>query len=376
MTQTRFRTLPFVDLSHVNAAVERDVLADVAAIIATGEFTNGPHVGRFERAFADHCGARECVGVASGLDGLRLAVIAAGVEPGDEVIVPAQTFIATFEAVSQAGAVPVVADVSERDYNLDPGAAEAAISPRTRCVLPVHLFGQMADMRRLAELAARHGVRLIEDACQAHGATRDGLHPGQLADAAAFSFYPTKNLGAMGDAGALVTDDPGLAESARSLRQHGERDRCTGERIGYTARLDTLQAAVLLRKLPLLDEWNQKRRETAHFYTATLEHVGDIRCLPVPAGSRPVWHLYPIRTAHADALSAFLSERGIGTGRHYPHPPHLSPAYAALNHRRGEFPVAESLAAELVSLPLFPGISERQMTWLTDSVREFFDRGV
>jgi dTDP-3-amino-3,4,6-trideoxy-alpha-D-glucose transaminase len=365
-----------VDLSHVNAAVERDVLADIAAIIATGEFTNGPHVGRFELAFADHCGARECVGVASGLDALRLALIAAGVEPGDEVIVPAHTFIATFEAVSQAGAVPVVADVSERDYNLDPDAAEAAMSARTRCILPVHLFGQMADMRRLAELAARRGVRVIEDACQAHGATRDGLRPGEVADAAGFSFYPTKNLGAMGDAGALVTDDPALAGSARSLRQHGERDRYVSERIGYTARLGTLQAAVLLRKLPLLAEWNQKRRETVGVYTAALENAGDIRCLPVPAGSRPAWHLYPIRTAHAEALSAFLAERGIGTGRHYPQPPHLSPAYAALHHRRGEFPVAESLAAELVSLPLFPGISEHQVTWLTDSVREFFDRGV
>jgi dTDP-4-amino-4,6-dideoxygalactose transaminase len=180
----------------------------------------------------------------------------------------------------------------------------------------------------------------------------------------------------MGDAGALVTDDPALAGSARSLRQHGEGDRYISERIGYTARLDTLQAAVLLRKLPLLDEWNQARRETAGVYTTALENVGDIRCLPVPAGSRPVWHLYPIRTAHADALSVFLAERGIGTGRHYPQPPHLSPAYAGLHHRRGEFPIAESLAAQLVSLPMFPGISEHQVTWLTDSVREFFNRGV
>ena len=253
MTQTPTRTLPFVDLSHVNAEVQRDVLADVAAIVASGEFTNGPHVERFEREFAAHCGVRECVGTASGLDALRLALIAAGVGRGDEVIVPAQTFIATFEAVTQAGATPVVADVGESDYNLDPAAAAAAAGPRTRCILPVHLFGQMADMRRLGEIARRGGFQIVEDACQAHGATRDDVRPGEAAVAAAFSFYPTKNLGAFGDAGALVTADSALAATARALRQHGERERHVSERIGYTARLDTLQAAVLLRKLPLLD---------------------------------------------------------------------------------------------------------------------------
>jgi dTDP-4-amino-4,6-dideoxygalactose transaminase len=376
MSQAPARMLPFVDLSHVNAVVEREVLADAAAIIASGAFTNGPHVARFEDAFAAYCGARECVGVASGLDGLRLALIAAGMGPGDEVIVPAQTFVATFEAVSQAGARPVVADVSERDYNLDPDAVAAALTARARAVLPVHLYGQMADMRRLSDLAERHGLRLVEDACQAHGAERDDLRPGQVAAAAAFSFYPTKNLGALGDAGALITDDSTLAAAARSLRQHGERERYVSERIGYTARLDTLQAAVLLRKLPLLDGWNRRRREAAGLYAAALEDVGDIRCLPVPAGSRPVWHLYPVRTAHADGLSAFLAERGIHTGRHYRQPPHLSPAYAGLGHRSGAFPVAESLAAELVSLPIFPGISEGQLGWVTDSVKEYFDHGL
>ncbi len=376
MTKATGRTIPFVDLSHVNAAVERDVLADAATIIASGEFTNGPHVERFEDAFAAFCCARACVGVASGLDGLRLALIAAGVKAGDEVIVPAQTFIATFEAVSQAGARPVVTDVSEDDYNLDPDAAAAVVSPRTRCILPVHLYGQMADMRRLGQLAARRGLSLVEDACQAHGATRDELRPGEAAAAAAFSFYPTKNLGAMGDAGALITDDFALAECARSLRQHGERDRYVSERIGYTARLDTLQAAVLLRKLPLLVEWNRQRRESADFYAAALENIGDLRCLPVPPGSRPVWHLYPLRTAHGEPLAAFLAERGIHTGRHYPQPPHLSPAYASLGYRRGEFPVAESLAAESLSLPIFPGISEHQLVWVTDSVKQYFAHGV
>jgi dTDP-4-amino-4,6-dideoxygalactose transaminase len=378
MTQTPTRTLPFVDLSHVNAAVEREVLADVAAIIASGEFTNGPHVERFEHAFAAYCGARECVGTSSGLDALRLALIAAGVGPGDEVIVPAQTFVATFEAVSQAGATPVAADVSESDYNLDPDAAAAATGRRTRCVVPVHLFGQMADTRRIAELARSAGLAVVEDACQAHGATRDGLRPGEAAAAAAFSFYPTKNLGAFGDAGALVTGDPALAASVRSLRQHGEREheRYVSERIGYTARLDTLQAAVLLRKLPLLDRSNAHRHEAAARYTAALEGVGDVRPLPVPADSRRVWHLYPARTAHADGLRAFLAERGVATGRHYRQPPPFSPAYAGLGHRPGAFPVAESLAAELVSLPIFPGISEHQVERVAASVREYFDHGL
>lgn len=375
MTEAPVSPLPFVDLSHVNAAVERDVLADVAAIIATGEFTNGPHVERFERAFAAYCGARECVGVSSGLDALRLALIATGVGAGDEVIVPALTFIATFEAVSQTGAEPVVADVGEGDYNLDPDAAAAVVSPRTRCILPVHLYGQMADMRRLLELAARLGLGLVEDACQAHGAARDELRPGAVSAAAAFSFYPTKNLGAFGDGGALVTADAALADAARALRQHGERERYVSERVGYTARLDTLQAAVLLRKLPLLERWNGQRRESAGYYATALSGVGDLRLPPLPAGSRPVWHVYPIRTSHADRLSAFLGERGIGTGRHYRQPPHLSPAYAGLGHHQGDFPVAEALAAELVSLPIFPGISEHQLAWLTDSVREFFDHG-
>jgi dTDP-4-amino-4,6-dideoxygalactose transaminase len=376
MTRAPAPSVRFVDLSIMNAAVARDVLVDVAALLATGEFTNGPQVERFEQGFATYCGARECVGTSSGLDGLRLALIAAGVGDGDEVIVPAQTFIATYEAVSQAGATPVVVDVSERDYNLDPDAVAAAVGPRTRCVLPVHLYGQMADMRRLSEVAERHGLRMVEDACQAHGAVRDGLRPGQVAAAAAFSFYPTKNLGALGDAGALITDDHAIAVAARSLRQHGERERYVSERIGYTARLDTLQAAVLLRKLPLLDGWNRQRRETASWYARALENVGDIRCLPIPPGSRPAWHLYPVRTAHAASLAAFLAERGIHTGRHYPQPPHLSAAYAALRHGRGAFPVAESLAAESLSLPIFPGISEHQIARVTETVREYFQRGV
>ena len=267
---------------------------------------------------------------------------------------------------------------SESDYNLDPDAAAAAAGPGTRCILPVHLFGQMADMRRIAELARSVGVAIVEDACQAHGADRDGLRPGAAAAAAAFSFYPTKNLGAFGDAGALVTGDPALAGSVRSLRQHGERERerDVSERIGYTARLDTLQAAVLLRKLPLLTGGTRKRRDAAALYAAALAGVGDVRPLPVPAGSRPVWHLYPLRSAHADGLRAFLARRGIATGRHYAAGTATSlPPTRVWDIARARSRSPRASRAELVSLPIFPGISEHQLEWVAASVREYFDRG-
>jgi dTDP-3-amino-3,4,6-trideoxy-alpha-D-glucose transaminase len=376
MAQASARTLPFVDLSHVNAAVADDVLADIRRLLLGGSFTNGADVALFEHEFAEYCGAAAAVGVGSGLDALRLALVAAGTGPGDEVVVPAQTFVATFEAVIQAGATPVVADISEADWNLDPAAAAAACGPRTRCVLPVHLFGQMADMRAVRAVAARVDADVVEDACQAHGAVRDGVRPGGSARAAAFSFYPTKNLGAFGDAGAVVTADRELAERVRALRQHGERLRNVSSAVGYTARLDTLQAAVLRRKLPLLPAWNVDRRGTAAAYTDALAGVGDVCTLPVPPGSEPVWHLYPVRTRRAQALQEFLGDRGIATGRHYPLPPHLSAAYEHLGHGPGAFPVAERLAAETLSLPIFPGISEGQRTMVIDAVKEFFACGV
>jgi dTDP-4-amino-4,6-dideoxygalactose transaminase len=376
MSSTIQSTVPFMDLQHVNARVTELVLADVADTIADGAFVEGPAIARFEQMFADFCGVREAVAVASGLDALRLALIALGVGAGDEVVVPAETFIATFEAVSQAGATPVVVDVSEGDYTIDPDQVEARIGPGTRAVLPVHMYGQMADMRRMRAVAERHGVHLVEDACQAHGAVRDGLRAGGAGDAAGFSFYPSKNLGAMGDAGAVTTADGQVAEAVRSLRSHGQSVKGVSVYQGYTARMDTLQAAVLGRKLPLLDGWNDDRRATAGYYGAALEGVGDLRPLPVPQGSEPVWYLYPLRTATAERMQVFLSERGIGTGRHYPQPPHLSAAYASLGHGRGSFPVAEALSDQLISLPMFPGITEAQLARVVDGVKEYFRDGV
>jgi dTDP-3-amino-3,4,6-trideoxy-alpha-D-glucose transaminase len=367
--------VPFVDLWRSHEPL-RDVLLDeISELIESGEFINGRHVTAFESAFADYVGTEHAVGVASGLDALRLALITAGLERGDEVIVPASTFVATFEAVTQAGGVPVPADVSESDYGLDAEQVAAAITPRTRFLMPVHLYGQMADMIALGELAHRHGLAIIEDACQAHGAERDGLRAGQRGLAAAFSFYPAKNLGAFGDAGALVTDDERLADEVRKLREHGQRGKYEHELEGYTARLDTLQALVLLRKLPLLDGWNEERRTAAAFYTDRLTGVGDLLLPPVVRDSEPVWHLYVVRTAEPAQLADALRAQGIGTGRHYPVPPHLSPAYESLGLGPGSFPVTEALAEQCLSLPLFPGITDAQLSAVVEAVAAFFDGG-
>jgi dTDP-3-amino-3,4,6-trideoxy-alpha-D-glucose transaminase len=366
--------VPFVDLGALHRTLKSEILADVGELVDRGDFTNGSAVADFEKAFAAWCGRRRCVGLANGLDALRLALIATGLERGDEVIVPALTFVATFEAVAQAGGVPLVIDVSEDDYTLDIVAAAATTTDRTRFVLPVHLYGQMADMHALRDLATRTALDIVEDACQAHGARRDGIRAGESGLAAAFSFYPAKNLGAMGDAGALVTDDDALAASARALREHGETVKYQYAREGYTARLDTIQALVLLRKLPLVTGWNEQRAAAAAFYLEALEGVGDLRLPPVPAGSQPAWHLFVVRTADPEALARFLGERGIATGRHYPTPPHLSPAFSHLGHRDGSFPIAEAIARECLSLPMFPGILEAQLSAVALGVAEYFRR--
>ena len=364
-------TVPFLDLGTIHAPIKEQILDDVATLIDSSAFTNGPAVREFERDFARYCGAAECVGLASGLDALRLGLLAAGIEEGDEVIVPANTFVATLEAVTQAGGVPVPVDVSEEDYNLDPDSVAEAVGPWTRFILPVHLYGQLADMRALRAIATIHGLGIVEDACQAHGASRDGLTAG-AGTTAAFSFYPGKNLGAMGDAGALTTDDPELAATVRALREHGQREKYRHEREGYTARLDTIQALVLRHKLSLLDGWNEERRHVAALYGAALARVGDLVLPPVPPGSEPVWHLYVVRTADPLALAAFLGERGIATGRHYPEPPHLSRAYQWLGYGPGAFPVTEALAPTLLSLPIYPGMSELQVETVVEGVRAFF----
>jgi len=367
--------VPFVDLQRIHAPLKAAILGDIATLVESGAFANGPAVAEFEEAFAAFCGTPYAVGVGSGLDALRLGLLAAGTGPGDEVIVPANTFTATIEAIVQAEADPILVDVTDGDYNLDVAAVEAALTPRTRALLPVHLYGQLADMRALGALAERHGLVVLEDACQAHGASREGVVPGAGTAGAAFSFYPGKNLGAMGDGGALATGGAELAARMRALREHGQTAKYRHDLVGYTSRLDTMQALVLLRKLPRLAAWNAERRKAAATYTSRLAGVGDLVLPPVAWGSRPVWHLYVVQTGDPAGLGAFLGEQGIGTGRHYPEPPHLSRAYEHLDLRAGAFPVTERLAAHGLSLPLFPGITEAELDRVVERVQAYFDRG-
>lgn len=373
--QSQTAGVPFLDLRPSHAPLKDALLEDLASLIDSGAFSNGPDVAAFEAEFAEFCGTDYCVGVATGLDALRLGLIGLGIEPGDEVIVPANTFVATAEAVTQAGGKPVLVDVSEGDYNLDPAATEAALTERTRFLLPVHLYGQLADMRAFTELAEGHGLTVLEDACQAHGATRDGLMAGAAGDAGAFSFYPGKNLGAFGDAGALVTNSAKLAEVMRALREHGQRTKYHHDLVGWTARLDTIQALALRHKLPHLPRWTEERRAAAAYYLEGLAGVGDLVLPPVAAGSNPVWHLFVVQTGDPTALAAFLRERGIGTGRHYPQPIHLTKAYESLGYEEGVFPVSEQLARQCLSLPIYPGITEGHLSAVVSAIEDYFASG-
>lgn len=367
--------VPFLDLACADGEPRAAMLEAIRDLLDSCAFTNGPQVPVFEREYARYCGADLCVGVSSGTDALRLILLAAGLAPGDEVVVPAMTFVATLEAVVQAGGTPVVADVRDDDYGLDPAAATAAVTSRTRFILPVHLFGQLADLRGLLSVSRRDGLALVEDACQAHGARRDGLQAGTAGLAGAFSFYPGKNLGAIGDAGAIVTDDESVAARARALREHGQYRKYEHAHEGYTARLDTVQAIALLHRLPLLDRRNAERRAAAHFYTRALAGIGDLRLPEVAPGSEHAWHLYVVRTGDPDRLAEYLAGRGIGSGRHYPQPPHLAPAFARLGYSPGAFPVAERLAKEALSLPLFPGITEGQLEAVVAGIAGYFHGG-
>jgi dTDP-4-amino-4,6-dideoxygalactose transaminase len=369
------RSVPFVDLWRAHEELEDEIVSTVKDLIESSAFTNGPQVAEFEEAFARFCGTSVAIGVASGLDALRLALLAAGLRAGDEVLVPANTFIASFEAVTQAGGKPVPVDVTDADYNIDVEAAAAAVSARTRFLLPVHLYGQMCDMRAVLQVARRHDLSVVEDACQAHGADRGGIRAGAGGDAGAFSFYPGKNLGAFGDAGAVVTNVNELAARVRMLREHGETAKYEHQVSGWTARLDTIQALVLLHKLPHLHRWTAERRAAAAIYMERLKGVGDLVLPPIAPGSNPVWHLFVVRTANPARLADFLSAREVQTSRHYPSPVHLTRAYAGLGYVKGEFPVSEALANTALSIPLFAGISENEVELVTDAVTDFFRHG-
>ena len=359
--------IPLVDLKVQYAALRPDIDATIARVIANTSFIMGPEVRAFEEAFAAYCQARYAVGVSSGTAAIELVLRALNIGPGDEVVTTPFTFIASAEAISAAGATPVFADIDPLTYNLSPAAVEAAITPRTRALLPVHLYGQPADMDALRAIAQRHGLFLIEDAAQAHGAEINGRRVGSLGDAACFSFYPGKNLGGYGDGGAVTTDDEALAGRLRKLRDHGRASKYVHDELGYGHRLDALQAAILGAKLPHLDAANTARRRLARGYAELLADT-DLVLPYVPQDVTPAWHLYVIRTPRRDDALAGLKTRGIEAGIHYPLPLHLQPAYRALGLGPGSFPVAEAASRQVLSLPLFPELSQEQQERVVDEL--------
>jgi dTDP-4-amino-4,6-dideoxygalactose transaminase len=361
-------TVPFLDLGDAYREIQDELEEAVLASLRSGWYIGGRDVEDFEKEYASFTEARYCVGVANGLDALCLALVAMGIGAGDEIIVPTNTFIATWLAVNQSEAIPVPVEPVEFTYNLDPGKVEAAITPRTKAILPVHLYGQPADLDPILALARKHGLRVLEDAAQAHGARYKGKRIGGHGDVVAWSFYPGKNLGALGDAGAITTNDPELADRVRVLRNYGSRVKYVNEVKGWNSRLDPVQAVVLRVKLRYLDEWNARRTAIAARYTAELAGTGLV--LPtVPEWADPIWHQYVVQYAERDSLQKALKVAGIGTQIHYPIPPHLQNAYQNLGYAAGRFPIAESMANRLLSLPIGPQLDDASVTAVIEALK-------
>jgi dTDP-3-amino-3,4,6-trideoxy-alpha-D-glucose transaminase len=370
------RAIPFIDLRAAHEEIGAELNAAVSRVVESGWYLLGPELESFESEFAEYCGTRHCVGVGSGLSALELALQAAGIGPGDEVIVPAYTWVATWIAVTKTGARPVPVDVEEQTYNIDPALIGDAITSSTAAIVPVHLRGQPADMDAVAEVADAHGLVVIDDAAQAHGATHRGRRVGSLATAAAFSFYPTKNLGALGDGGAVTTDDDEIADRVRLLRNYGQRDRYEIETAGVNSRLAEIQAAALRVKLPRLDDWNAARARLAEVYQGAFADHDSLSVPEVPDWASPVWHLFVIGHPDRDACRAALEEQGIQTLIHYPVPPHLSGAYADLDLPRGSFPVTERLADATLSLPIYPQLDPQGCAQVAEAVAQTLGRSI
>ncbi len=365
--------VPFLDLQAPHQELRAEIDAAIAEVLDRGWFIRGQMLEAFEAEFAQYCGVRHTVGLSNGLDALHLVLRAWDVGPGDEVIVPSHTFVATWLAVSFAGATPVPVEVDPATYTIDPDAIARAVTPRTRAVIPVHLYGQPADMTGVMAVAERHGLRVLEDAAQAHGARDQGRLVGALGHAAAFSFYPGKNLGAIGDAGGITTDDAALADRVRRLANYGSSRKYVHEEAGFNARLDEVQAAVLRVKLRRLDEWNARRAQLAARYAAALAD-GPVALPQVRDGAEPVWHLFVVRSAARDRLAAHLEAHGVQTLVHYPTPPHRQAAYAALAPATADadrWPLATRLANEVLSLPMGPHLSERDVDHVAAALRAF-----
>lgn len=377
--------VPFLDLKVQYKQIEHEVLPMVTEAMTNGAFIGGPQVLGFEKEFAEFCDSKYCAGLNSGTDALRFALMAVGVGPGDEVITVPNTFIATTEAISQSGATPVFVDIDKRTYNMDPQKLEdflkkrlkpqtSNLKPTLKAVIPVHLYGQPADMDLILDIAQTHNIKVIEDACQAHGALYNNRKVGSFGSVGCFSFYPGKNLGAYGEGGAIVTQDEEIANKIRMIRDHGQAKKYFHDMEGYNGRLDAIQAGVLRIKLRRLSDWNQSRRENAAYYNELLSKIEGIT-LPVEADfANSVYHLYVILVDDREGLQQFLSDKGIGTGLHYPLPLHLQKAYAHLGYKNGSFPVTESVAKKLISLPMFPELTREQIEYVAESIKEFINR--
>jgi dTDP-4-amino-4,6-dideoxygalactose transaminase len=358
-----------VDLRAEYAELQRDVDQALAEVVASGKYVLGPRVRRFEHDWATHVGAQHCVGVANGLDALGMALRAVGVRRGDEVIVPSNTYIATWLAVTHCGATPVPVEPDPATFNIDPARIERALTSRTAAIVPVHLYGQPADLTPIIELARAARVRVVEDAAQAHGAAYRGIPIGAHGDAVCWSFYPTKNLGALGDAGAVTTDLGDVAERIRRLRNYGESAKNENAVCGFNSRLDEVQAALLSVKLRYLDAANERRRQIAAHYTAALPSAQALVLPAVPPWAHPVWHQYVVRSRNRDEVRMRLRDRGVDTLIHYPTPPHRQPAYRGLGLVDGSLPISELLHREVISLPINPHMSEDDVERVTSAVR-------
>jgi dTDP-3-amino-3,4,6-trideoxy-alpha-D-glucose transaminase len=368
--------VPFLDVGAAQSELAEELAEAYCRVAASGHYVLGDEVELFEREFAAYCGTAECVGVSNGLDALRLSLEIHGIGAGDEVIVPAHTFIATFLAVSDVGAIPVPVETDERTFTISADGVVAAITHRTRAVIPVHLYGHPADMSAIRRVSDSYGLTVIEDAAQAHGARYKGRTAGSLGDCAAFSFYPSKNLGALGDAGAVTTNDRDLANRLRELRNYGSSSKYRYDVRGHNMRLDPLQAAFLRVKLQVLDDWNRRRSRVASAYIGGLRDVPSISLPTVDAGAEPAWHLFVVRHKSRDRLREELGARGVGTLIHYPMPPHRTPAYSDLGHAPGSFPVTERICAEALSLPIGPHLSDGQIDAVTEATIDAAERGL
>lgn len=353
--------IPLVDLKAQYNSIRADIDAAIASVIDDTAFVGGRYVKSFEESFAEYCGTKYAIAVSNGTDAIRLALLASGLGPGDEVITVPNTFIATVEAINMIGAEVRFVDVDRDTFNMDPSLLAAALTPRTRALLPVHLYGQPADMNPILRFAEQHGLKVIGDAAQAHGSLYHNSKIGTLGDAVTFSFYPGKNLGAYGDAGAIVTNDQEIAEKAAKLRDHGRSSKYEHDMIGFNCRMDGIQAAILSAKLPYLDSWTALRRKHAALYNNLLAEVGSIRTPTELEEVFAVYHLYVIQTDDRARLQACLKESGIATGIHYPLPLHLQPAYAHLGLGKGSFPVTEAQADSILSLPMYPELAEEHI---------------